>query len=172
MNTQIISNKIKTGIQILLNRSKFTYFCFPMRGKLKMLGFVYSVAQLCITVCSSTDYNMSGSSVTSRAEYWSGLHSLLHRDLPNPGTELMTLGSSALAGRFFTTSATSEVPSLQNVFNTYFFSSLRKEIMLCEDNMLLEVLEYSIWQLGNAGVANSSQLFTFQVSLDIKIFKH
>ena len=43
--------------------------------------------------------------------------------------------------------------------------------MLCEDNMLLEVMEYSIWQLGNADVANSSQLFTFQVSLDIKIFK-
>ena len=43
--------------------------------------------------------------------------------------------------------------------------------MLCDDNMFLEVMEYSVWQLGNAGVKNSSQLFTFQVSLDIKIFK-
>ena len=32
------------------------------------------------------------------------------RDLPNPGIEPVSLVSPALAGRFFTTSGTSEVP--------------------------------------------------------------
>ena len=45
----------------------------------------------------------------SRQEYWSGLSWPLPRDLPNPGIELASLTSSALAGRFFTTSATWEL---------------------------------------------------------------
>ena len=47
----------------------------------------------------------------SRPEYWSGLplHSL--GDLPNPGIETKYLASPALAGGFFTTSATLEAPS-------------------------------------------------------------
>ena len=47
----------------------------------------------------------------SRPEYWSGLplHSL--GDLPNPGIEIKYLASPALAGGFFTTSATLEAPS-------------------------------------------------------------
>ena len=43
----------------------------------------------------------------SRQEYWSGLPCPSPGDLPNPGIELK---SPALAGRFFTTSATLEVP--------------------------------------------------------------
>ena len=42
----------------------------------------------------------------SRQEYWSGLPCPSPRDLPNPGIELTSLTSSALAGRFFSTSAT------------------------------------------------------------------
>ena len=45
----------------------------------------------------------------SRQEDWSGLPCPLSGDLPNPGTEPMSLISPALAGRFFTTSATWEV---------------------------------------------------------------
>ena len=44
----------------------------------------------------------------SRQEYWSGLPCPPPGDLPNPGTETTSLMSSALAGGFFTTSATSE----------------------------------------------------------------
>ena len=44
----------------------------------------------------------------SRQEYWSGLPYPAPGDLPNPGTEAASLKSSALAGRFFTTSATWE----------------------------------------------------------------
>ena len=43
----------------------------------------------------------------SRQEYWSGLPCLPPQDLPNPGIEPTSLACPALAGRFFTTSATS-----------------------------------------------------------------
>ena len=42
----------------------------------------------------------------SRQEYWSGLPFPSPGDLPNPGIELVSLIHAALAGRFFTTSAT------------------------------------------------------------------
>ena len=44
----------------------------------------------------------------SRQEYWSGLPCLPPGDLPNPGIELPSLTSPALADGFFTTSATWE----------------------------------------------------------------
>ena len=44
----------------------------------------------------------------SRQEYWSGLPCPPPRDLPNSGIEPLSLMSPALAGRFFTTSATWE----------------------------------------------------------------
>ena len=43
-----------------------------------------------------------------RQEYWSGLPFLSPGDLPNPGVEPASLMSPALAGGFFTTSATWE----------------------------------------------------------------
>jgi len=42
----------------------------------------------------------------SRQEYWRGLPLPPPGDLPNPGIERTSLTSPALAGRFFTTSAT------------------------------------------------------------------
>ena len=47
----------------------------------------------------------------SRQEYWSGLPCPPSGDLPNPGIEPVSLMSPALAGRFFTTSASWEPPS-------------------------------------------------------------
>ena len=46
----------------------------------------------------------------SMKKYWSGLSSLFLEDLPNPGIEPTSPASPALAGRFFTTSATWEAP--------------------------------------------------------------
>ena len=45
---------------------------------------------------------------SSGQESWSGLPCPPSGDLPNPGTEHMTLTSPALAGRFFITSVTWE----------------------------------------------------------------
>ena len=46
----------------------------------------------------------------SRQEYWSGLPFLSPGDHPDPGIEPMSFISPALAGKFFTTSATWETP--------------------------------------------------------------
>ena len=48
----------------------------------------------------------------SRQEYWSGLLHLLPGDLPDPGTEPMSLISPELAGGFFTTSTSWEASPL------------------------------------------------------------
>ena len=47
----------------------------------------------------------------SKQEYWDGLPFPSPEDLPNPGMEPASLVSPALAGRFFTTSATWEAPA-------------------------------------------------------------
>ena len=44
----------------------------------------------------------------SRQEYWNGLPCPSPGDLPDPGIERASLTSPALAGEFFTTSATWE----------------------------------------------------------------
>ena len=46
----------------------------------------------------------------SRQEYWTGFPYPSPGDLPDPGTDLAVLASPALAGGFFTTSATWEAP--------------------------------------------------------------
>ena len=46
----------------------------------------------------------------SKWQYWSGLPCPPPEDLPNPGIEPTSLRSLALAGGFFTTIATWEVP--------------------------------------------------------------
>ena len=46
----------------------------------------------------------------SRQEYWSGLPCPPPGELLNPGIELTSLTSSALAGGFFTTGARREAP--------------------------------------------------------------
>ena len=49
----------------------------------------------------------------SRQEYWRGLPCPPAGDLPDPRIELASLMSPALAGRFFTTSASWEAQSVQ-----------------------------------------------------------
>ena len=62
--------------------------------------------QLCLTLC---DCSPPGSSVQGiRQACWSGLPCLPPGDLPDPGIKLEFLMSPALAGGFFTTSATWE----------------------------------------------------------------
>ena len=62
------------------------------------------------TVASQTPLSMG----FSRQEYWNWLPCLPPGDLPDPGIEPVSLVSPALAGRFFTTSATWEAPKIEN----------------------------------------------------------
>ena len=66
--------------------------------------------QLRPTLCDPMDCSLPGSSVQGfpKQEYWSGLLSPLPGDFPDPGIELVCLPSTALAGEFFTTSASWE----------------------------------------------------------------
>ena len=59
-----------------------------------------------LQLCGQVPLSMGFSS----QEYWSGLSCLPPGDLPNPGTEPMSLTSPALASGFFTTGATWEAP--------------------------------------------------------------
>ena len=61
----------------------------------------------------------------SRQEYWSGLLCPPPRDFPDPGIELMSLMSPALAGRFFTASATWRPPALGRGCVNFFFSAAK-----------------------------------------------
>ena len=69
-----------------------------------------SVAQSCPTLCDPMGCSLPGSPIhgTYRQEYWSGLLVPYSGVLPDPGIEPMCLAYPALAGRFFTTSATWE----------------------------------------------------------------
>ena len=65
----------------------------------------FSCVQLFVTLWSLA-YQAPLSMGFSRQEYWSGLPCPPPEDLPDPGTELESLTSPALAGGFFTTSIT------------------------------------------------------------------
>ena len=62
--------------------------------------------QSCLTLCNPVDCSHQAplSKGFSRKEYWSGL------PCPSPGIKLTSFMSPALAGEFFTTSATWEAP--------------------------------------------------------------
>ena len=77
--------------------------------------YAFSVAQLCPTLCGSINYSPPGDyslcTESSRQEYWSRMPFLPPGDLPDPEVEPP---SPALAGRFFTNSATWKTPCPQN----------------------------------------------------------
>ena len=60
----------------------------------------------------------------SRQEYWSEVSCPLPRDLPHPGIETSSLMSPALAGRFFTTNATSKYMYVWGVYTALYISKL------------------------------------------------
>ena len=57
----------------------------------------------------TVDHQAPLSMGSSKQEYWSGLPCPPPGDLPNPGIEPPSLTPPALAGKFFTTSATWEI---------------------------------------------------------------
>ena len=65
------------------------------------MSCVYSVAQVCLTLCDFKDCSLPGplSMEFPRQDYWSGLPFPSPGDLPNPEIKL---AFPALAGGFFT----------------------------------------------------------------------
>ena len=51
----------------------------------------------------------------SRQEYWNGLPFPSSGDLPNPGIELVSFVSPALAGGFFTTESLGKIPHISDI---------------------------------------------------------
>ena len=116
------------------------YMVLKPRGQVD-LKYIYHTAGLHNFVCKVTSV-MSNSATPwtvacqaplsvgfSRQEYWSELPCPPPGDLPDPGMELASLLSPALAGRFFTTSATWEFQSKPEMRSTvtvqsFFQSSL------------------------------------------------
>ena len=71
----------------------------------------YVCAQLCPTLCNPWMVPLQAplSVEFTRQEYWSGLPFSSPGDLPDPGVELTSLASLALASRFFTTEPPAEL---------------------------------------------------------------
>ena len=82
----------------------------------KWQGTHAQLLQSCPTLCHPVDYSLPGSSVHGILQariYWTGLPCPPPGDLPDPGIQPASLMSPALAGRFFTTSATWEAHKWQ-----------------------------------------------------------
>ena len=62
--------------------------------------------QSCLALCDTVVRQAPPSMGFSRQDFWSGLPFPSPGDLPDPGIELSSLMSPALADRVFTTSAT------------------------------------------------------------------
>ena len=84
--------------------------------------------QSCLFVSLSTIACQAALSMAfSKQEYWSGLPFLPPGDLPNTGIEPEFLTSHALAGRFFTTSATWEAQNVYGIQQIPSFASLKTQ---------------------------------------------
>ena len=82
----------------------------------------------CPTLCNPVDYSLPESSVHGIFQARThGLCFILQRIFPTQGWSLHLLMSSALAGGFFTTSATWEAP-------TYLHTSLKEFFFFCSHN--------------------------------------
>ena len=96
------------GICIAKQQFFFPFFLYAhLKGCLYLLVHAKSL-QFCLTLCNprTVDHQAPLSMEFSKQEYWIGLPFLPPGDLPDPGIEPISLKSPALAGRFFTASAT------------------------------------------------------------------
>ena len=83
-----------------------------------------------------------------RQENWSGLPCPAPGDLPNPGIELTSLTSPALANRFFTTSATWEAP-LNNILLSINNTQIKEEVST-EILKMSKIQHQNLWDAANS----------------------
>ena len=95
--------------------------CFPFLicGSFYLFWLLCSVVQSCLTFCSPMHCSPPHASAHGifQHEYWSGLSLPTPGDLPNPQIETVSLESPALAGGFFTTSATGDALVLVAIYS-------------------------------------------------------
>ena len=103
---QIVIKLSKQNLHLISQKQGMVQACEPSQEHACVLS-----PQSCWTLCDPIDCSPPGSLFMgfSRQEYWSELLCPSPRDLPDPGVQPASLMSPALAGRFFTTSATWEV---------------------------------------------------------------
>ena len=82
--------------------------------------------QSCLTLCNPRDYSRPGSSVCGilQAKILECVAMPFPGDLPDPGIEPSSLRSPALAGKFFTTSATWEAQLISEYNNNLSFQQV------------------------------------------------
>ena len=94
----------------------------------------FSCVRSCVTPWTVA-HQVTLSMEFSRQKLWSGLLCPSPRNLPDPGIELVSLRSPALAGGFFTTSTTWEAPEGSYISQTpkykLFSAFLSKSLSLC-----------------------------------------
>ena len=78
----------------------------------------------------------------SRQDYWSWLLCPPPGDLPNPGTEHMSLLSAALVGGFFTTNATWE--ALLHILTSYIFE--KNSVVRRTDSFKVHCQDLNVWE--------------------------
>ena len=85
----------------------------------------------------------------SRQEYWSGLPLPPPGDLPHPGNEPASLGSPALAGRFFPTTQPGKPPvkTYCSQINKYIF--FKKKYIVYQQGRDYEFFLYSLHTFQN-----------------------
>ena len=96
----------------------------------------------------------------SRQEYWSGLPCPHPRDLPDPGIKPVSLTSPALAGRLFTTSATSEASASRGSMASHWLSP-------CQERRGVFLLPVGLCSQGRVGelILLFSQFYLIEVSV-------
>ena len=123
----------------------FRVFLIPWSGILGQIvtQFNHLTACLCVCACAQSlspvwffvapwteAWQAPLSLELSREEYWSGVPFPTPEDLPDPGIKLTSFVSPALAGEFFTTSATWE--ALLTICSAAAAKSLQSYPTLCD----------------------------------------
>ena len=94
-------------------------------------GVLYLVTQSCLTLCDPMYYSWPGSSVhgdsPGKNTEWVAMP--FSRDLPDQGIEPLSLLSPALAGSFFTTSATWEAQSYHMILQSHSWACIWRKLI-------------------------------------------